>query len=417
MAASRLLLLGLLPIAIAACLAAASCECGFSTQPSPAGNGPFLFTNAFETDFSSVKEPSAALGWRGQVYNVTAAQGRGRYGKSFTLDNIVACPSGGSPTDGCANSGAKGMTLRVGSQLSNRAVTSAEMATPSDNMKWGSYRCGMQLSAVNGTCASFFWYFNDTQEIDMELLSHEFDFENHVYPVNLVIQSAESMKAGYNAAKTGTFKKTNLTFDPTKGFHEYRFDYLPGSVLFYADSTLLAEMAGADAPSAAGHLVLQHWSNGNPLWSAGPPEVDSSIVVSYVKAYFNSSDADQPALWERDCARAKVAACVIPDTGADQVLACSIVVVVGAGLLHSWQKCSRRRRYENIDAARSDRLNRGVLEESSVDNVLFGPQALVNAVKVRGIWVARQAENRAVEAPEHSGALIELENMQWGGEF
>lgn len=96
--------------------------------------------------------------------------------------------------------------------------------------------------------------------------------------------------AGFDAQATGTYKRANLTFDPTAGFHEYRFDLVPGHVIFYADSEKIAEMQGAAVPSSAGHLILQHWSNGNPLWSGGPPAEDALLTVSYVKAYFNSSD-------------------------------------------------------------------------------------------------------------------------------
>lgn len=124
----------------------------------------------------------------------------------------------------------------------------------------------------------------------MEFLSREFDSENSIYPISLVIQSKESKDAGYDAAKTGTYRRVNLTFDPTADFHEYRFDYVPGKVVFYADSTELAVMTGSEVPSVGGHLILQHWSNGNPLWSGGPPESDAVLEVSYVKAYFNTSD-------------------------------------------------------------------------------------------------------------------------------
>lgn len=43
-------------------------------------------------------------------------------------------------------------------------------------------------------------------------------------------------------------------------------------------------------PQAAGKVILSHWSNGNPLWSGGPPAVDAKITIQYVQAYFNSSD-------------------------------------------------------------------------------------------------------------------------------
>lgn len=147
----------------------------------------------------------------------------------------------------------------------------------------------------------------------MEFLSREFDMAKGIYPVNLVIQSKQSQLAGSDASGTNTFKTVNLGFDPTEAFHEYRFDYLAGRVIFYADSKPLAEMEGADVPSDPGHLILQHWSNGNPQWSSGPPKEDAVITVSYVKAYFNtSSEAQRPAACNAGAQRQ----CTVPNMNA-----------------------------------------------------------------------------------------------------
>lgn len=126
------------------------------------------------------------------------------------------------------------------------------------------------------------------------------------------------MDAGYDAKATGTFKQINLTFDPTESFHEYRFDYLPGRVNFYADSELLTEMTGDSIPSTAGHLILQHWSNGNALWSGGPPERDASLTISYVKAYFNSSDTSRNLDLAKQCnmASGDGSVCIVPEVTA-----------------------------------------------------------------------------------------------------
>lgn len=136
-----------------------------------------------------------------------------------------------------------------------------------------------------------------------------------------MVQSKESKDAGYDASKTGTYQKVNLKFDPTADFHEYRFDYVPGRVIFYADSEAVAEMEGGEMPSVGGHLILQHWSNGNPLWSGGPPEADALLTVSYVKAYFNSSDPVRLSERVDQCNAAGAsdgAICAIPDvTAAD----------------------------------------------------------------------------------------------------
>ncbi|KJK75426.1 hypothetical protein H634G_08789 [Metarhizium anisopliae BRIP 53293] len=247
-----------------------------------------------------MKDLSQASEWTKQQFNVSAIAGRGTYGKTFLPENVFLLPE---PQDvqGDVNE-PRGIALRVGSQITSfNAISAAEVDTSRRDMFWGSYRATMKLSRVSGTCAAFFWYFNDSQEIDMEFLSRQFDEVKKVFPVNLVIHSSLSAKDGYDASKTGTFKTTNLKFDPTKGFHEYRFDYLPGHVYFYADGERLGEMKGENVPSSGGHVILQHWSNGNQLWSGGPPASDAAIVVKSVKAYFNSSDAKKRGDWHNTC--------------------------------------------------------------------------------------------------------------------
>ncbi|KAL6786450.1 glycoside hydrolase family 16 protein [Trichoderma sp. SZMC 28012] len=309
-----------LVVVLMSCLVAADCECGFLTQQSSGNqtrNGTgietrqLFFTNMMESKFFAMRDISRDGTWKRQQYNVSARAGRGEYGKSFGLDNVYTTAREGDDTDttesdGSNNSnGGDGVGLVVGSTVWDEAIPVAELDSARKDLHYGSYRAGMKLTAVNGTCAAFFWYFNDTQEIDMEFLSREFDPVKKIYPANLVIQSEASRKAGYDASKTGTFKVVNLTFDPTAGFHEYRFDYLPNRVLFYADSQLLAEMNGTSVPSGPGHIILQHWSNGNPLWSGGPPEEDAVLTVSYVKAYFNSSDSDVQSTWAESCRKAR----------------------------------------------------------------------------------------------------------------
>ena len=133
----------------------------------------------------------------------------------------------------------------------------------------------------------------------MEFLSKDFDRSNNSYPVNLVLQSHEAAAANFDASHTSGFVKA----------------YLPGRVFFYADGLLLAQMDGSAVPVTAGHLILRHWSNGNKLWSGGPPGRDAAMVVKYVKAYFNSSTPKRQGDWERRCRQpgAVDAICDIPN--------------------------------------------------------------------------------------------------------
>lgn len=141
---------------------------------------------------------------------------------------------------------------------------------------------------------------NNTQEIDLEYLSRQSSSQNSSAKINLVIQSPLSASLGYNAAPTSTFSLHPLPFLPDTDYHEYRFDWSPQSISFWVDGIWLAEFDQYN-PDGAGTLILNHWSNGDPNWSGGPPAVDTTITVSYVKAYFNSSSATRNEQWRDAC--------------------------------------------------------------------------------------------------------------------
>ncbi|CAD0106271.1 unnamed protein product [Aureobasidium uvarum] len=317
------------------------CECGYTVNATN-GSSPYaLFTDLLETDFlhlynlpDSIDIPaSEAVGWAVQAYNVTLSAARGPYGKAAEIDNVVLNPLpsrkawGGDGQLG----GAPGLQVWVRSQqdllgpAGDQMIRSGEIDSLRRDMRYGSFRVGMRMSNVSGTCAAFFWvsvlaehmdrtyyshepqYRNDSQEIDMEYLSRQNIYENSngSSPINLVIQSPASADANYNAINTSTFRVENLPFKPRAGYHEYRFDWTPERIVFFADGQRLQEFENTfdgDAPDAPGTLMLNHWSTGNEGWSAGPPAQDAVLTLSYVKAYFNSSNVTRENEWRNACA-------------------------------------------------------------------------------------------------------------------
>jgi hypothetical protein len=152
----------------------------------------------------------------------------------------------------------------------------------------------------------------------MEFLTKEFDPSNNSYPINLVLHSPLKEAKNFDAQKAGTWSLAYLPFNPTDGFHEYRFDFLPGLVYFYADGKYIAQMSGAGVPTVGGRLLIAHWSNGKATWSGGPPKEDSPMTVKYVKTYFNSSEPEATAAWQKRCpdvGKGKV--CTVPELGED----------------------------------------------------------------------------------------------------
>ncbi|KAK7966975.1 glycoside hydrolase family 16 protein [Apiospora aurea] len=304
---------------------AADCECGYSTTTTTSGGAASdtVFSELLESDFTRIDyfgdDYKGPQRWARQAFDKSAGTARGPFGEAYVTENArsdiiptTARNSKISNNDNC------GLQLVVGSKVVDGMVQNAEIATMGQDYFHGTYRVGLKVTDVPGTCTAFFWYFNDTQEIDIEFLSHEFNRANNSYPVNLVLQTAQSRAAGYDASRsgTGTFQKRELPFDPTAGFHEYRIDFLADRVVFYADGTVLATMAGDGIPSVGGNLLLSHWSNGNPGWSAGPPAADARSVVRYVKAYYNSSNATRGEEARSRCEKAPAGGktvCKIPE--------------------------------------------------------------------------------------------------------
>lgn len=164
-------LLGVLLLALVPHLVAADCECGFVAQ-SPLtqkqaqeypGPDQLFFTNMLESRFYDIKNVSRDGDWKRQQYNVSARDGRGEYGKTFATQNVYSIPPAGSSKDpsqqgaGYSDSTNGGIALVVSSTLTNDSVPTAELDSSRIDMSFGSYRAGMKLSPVNGTCAAFFW--------------------------------------------------------------------------------------------------------------------------------------------------------------------------------------------------------------------------------------------------------------------
>ncbi|KAK3494479.1 concanavalin A-like lectin/glucanase domain-containing protein [Neurospora hispaniola] len=287
----------------------ADCECGYQSDnlDSIYQN---VFTDLIETNFARMPDISTNTDWLRQEFNVTKAKARGEYGEMFYIKDDVEY------VDNIGNRASDGLQLIVRQDLIDGMVPVAEVDTARLDLSYGTFRASMKLTTIPGTCAAFFWYFNDTQEIDMEFLSKDFDHSKKAYPVNLVLQSRAAAAHGYDASQTDNFMQANLPFDPTADFHEYRIDYNPSEILFYADRVLLAKMNGSNVPSpnSHGHLILSHWSNGNLKWSGGPPKEEAPLVIRYIKAYFNSTDPKRAQDWDGRCknAKAETSVCKIP---------------------------------------------------------------------------------------------------------
>lgn len=47
-------------------------------------------------------------------------------------------------------------------------------------------------------------------------------------------------------------------------------------------------------PDSPGRVLVNHWTDGNPLFSGGPPNQNSDLSVSHLNLFFNSSESTAP---------------------------------------------------------------------------------------------------------------------------
>ncbi|KAI4116481.1 MAG: hypothetical protein LQ345_003113, partial [Seirophora villosa] len=302
----------------------AACECGYSTHAINTNQKEF-YTDVLESDFLRLKDFNAQTDWDRQVWDVPPV-GSAKWGRNNTAANVRTNP--GTPAaEGGVEGNDPGLQIWVSSGAPEGGnIASGEVATRRRDMLYGSFRAGIKYTGESGTCGAFFWVsrhkfkiipfdlleansfhqqFDDRAEIDVEFLS-----KLYVDPANTDILLV--IHAPPEVPTSELFRPTPVGFRPSVGYHEYRFDWTPDSITYYADSKLMWE-SKLGVPTRAGGLLLSHWSNGDPGWSNGPPAKDAHMEFSYVKAYFNTtaSDADYK-LRCRDPQKPD-AVCTVPD--------------------------------------------------------------------------------------------------------
>lgn len=131
-------------------LVLADCECGYLVDDA-------LYTDLIETDFLHTATISGD--WEREDF-VRPSNNENPYGRHALVDNVVANPL--TSKDAWSGTGTKGgdagVQLIVGGGIpSSGFIPTAEMATKRNDVKYGSFRAGMKLTGVNGTCAAFFF--------------------------------------------------------------------------------------------------------------------------------------------------------------------------------------------------------------------------------------------------------------------
>ncbi|RUP46272.1 concanavalin A-like lectin/glucanase domain-containing protein [Jimgerdemannia flammicorona] len=246
---------------------AASCECGYLVSRGSTLT-PQLFTNSIVTNFADGRTVDIGPDWQRSNYGIDGHPNINppQLAQWYYPENVY------KTSEGLVD----GLAIRVKAYGGTGPVSGG------------------------GVAQGFFFYRDNNNEIDIEILSGD---PNAIGgPDNLHFTN----KPGITAAPAAGF-------DPAADFHDYRIDWIPGKSEMWVDSTLRSSHT-TGVPTIAGEIVINCWSNGDPTWSQGPPTRDALLRVRKTALYFNHTNAAENAAFVSKCAKA---------TGADRV--CNII--------------------------------------------------------------------------------------------
>lgn len=132
---------------------------------------------------------------------------------------------------------------------------------------YGSYAARIQVPNAPSSITGFFLYEppDYASEIDVEIYNDS---------------SRKVIFSTYANGRQTHAQTMMLPFDPSSGFHEYRFDYNRKSVSFYADGQLMKTWSQG-VPRNPMHLYLNAWF---PTWLEGRmPLTDQFVLVDQVR--------------------------------------------------------------------------------------------------------------------------------------
>jgi endo-1,3-1,4-beta-glycanase ExoK len=162
------------------------------------------------------------------------------------------------------NVSAAGGNLKI--KLPARSLNGGEIFSNA-HYEYGSYAARIKLPQAPSSITGFFLYEppDYKSEIDIEIYNDS---------------SGRVLFTTYAGGQQTHSEEMKLPFDPTTGFHEYRFDRAPGSASFYVDGRLMKEWS-TGLPQDSMRIYVNAWF---PRWLAGKrPLTDHYVLVDQIR--------------------------------------------------------------------------------------------------------------------------------------
>lgn len=162
------------------------------------------------------------------------------------------------------------LRLRVDGNIPPRLPTiGGEISSPIASPSRGALCVQLKATGRHGTVTGVFFYGNDQNEIDIELLSGESAQGRVHFSVHRATPPLHSHDV------------VDLEFDPSGSFHTYAFQWSDAQVEFFVDGRLVAVSPAANL-TLPGRFMINHWSGRFPKWGGGPPDGDAWLDIQRV---------------------------------------------------------------------------------------------------------------------------------------
>lgn len=212
----------------------------------------------------------------------------------------------------------------IGQDKNSPTLSVAEIQFP-DAALGGIFEVTVKLTSTPGTCIGIFtshadsgllgW--NDEQDIEMlgasllkaqtspyyqpagiQMLNYRPSYVLLLFPILplssiLILRSRDGAKSG-----EGSDQPFPTGVDPSKGYHKFEIAWYPTTsdsnpprlTKYRFDGKLLTNAPKRYPSVNPSVLVLNHWSNSDPRWSAGPPAQDAIMYVKKIVAYYDKPE-------------------------------------------------------------------------------------------------------------------------------
>jgi hypothetical protein len=141
-------------------------------------------------------------------------------------------------------------------------ISCAEVITTECNIKYASVRTNAILSNVPGTCQGIFFYWDDQNEADIEVLS---DLRSQANQGSVNPPTVWYSNQANNAGEEPTNDQVDFPSgaNPFDEVHEYRIDWRADRTEFFFDGIKQTTLT-SNVPKTPGRWIWNNWANGDP---------------------------------------------------------------------------------------------------------------------------------------------------------